>query len=774
MKNALVAIVTVLVMIIGGVPLFTTQSHMTPALVSVSVTSTNETEGYTHQVYSGEFSEVDTPVSTESVRVENVMTDWGKFGLDKGDLAGKTFSQLSWGSTAITCHARYYDLYLDYWYYNGTGVAGRPFASRWGNFYELRNDSYVGVWQYSANAKSSFSGAADVWNATVRFTVLKQEPYIKVDVWIRYLNLSQPIKRMDVKPCYYEGGTEYTANYDLGRRMAYRVANDGSYAVGHVSHQPKITYGNVYCAMGMYTQNRTQKLLTEDWHMSSVIMVGQDLADLRDKADRLNDEWFTEYDRTDTNLVVAYNDERIDCLRYFSDDGYTYVPTAANETVIAGGILTAHEYTPNPVLSYSKIPVVTDIDDSYLGYGVNANWDWYYNQSEIYGIATTFPTEWAYVLPSYMSSLLNLSEKREGTLYEMAEHGWNHTSMYDYQTLAYQYNIWELSEQRWEANSSFELLSVAFPGNAWSYVTFEAMGLGDALNIRGNVLGNEYLAPMDFDFGGGTVFIAGFTDLYTYSTDLSAALEQKGNAYGYLFHQGHIADFDTGTERETVFSYWQYLQNNSQTFNSVTHAQWSDLYHHRVSCYDQDGMFTVDLSDATVNHRLQVGPTDGGLPLFWDLTADAAVTVESTTPAESILYAQKGHVYKAVAAVDIADDALGIVSLIGYDNDTMDPLATISANLTDGDLTIQFYGLDSSGSFQVSVDGGVDESLLYVSDDGTLTYTYTGAWSTHTFTVEPSYMTHLTGLFGAVMTVVVITTIMMAVIGLVVGASRKK
>lgn len=709
------------VMCLSAIPMFggvTPVNYASPLAVS--------SEGYTHQSYSGEFAETDSPTNV-GVRVENVETDWGLFGLDKGDYVGKTFSQLKWGSQAITVHARYFDLYVNYWYYNNTPVAGRPFANGWGNFYELRNDSYVGIWEYYSNARTSFSGSNDVWNATVRFTVLKFEPYIKVDVWLKYLNLSQPIKKLDVKPCYHEGGTDYTAGTDANRRMSYRVANDGSWAVGQVSHGLS-TSGNVQCAMGQFTQNRTQHDLSEYWHMSSVIIIGQDLADLEEKAERLGDEWFTEYARTDRNIVIAFNDDRFDCIRFFPDTGYSVVPSAEYETVIESGVATSRVFAANPLLSYSKIPVITDIDDSYYGYGVNEHWDWYYNQSEAYGVGTTFPTEWAYVLPSYMSSLLNLSEKREGTLYEMGEHGWNHTELYTYQDFDYQKGIWELSEARWEANSSYELLSQAFPGNAWSYVTFEAMAEGGAANLRLSVLGNEYIAPYDFEYGGDTVFLAGFTELLTHSTSLAGGLEQYGNAYGYIFHQGHITDFDTDPERTAVLAYWQYLENNTDTFNSVTHAQWSDLWHHRIQCYELDGRYRVDLSNATADHRLQLGPIEGRLSFVWDVTADAMVTTESFGSSESVFYGLKGHVYESVMEVVFDSPANGTGNLSVWDPEASmngERVAVWSLSLDSVPHCVYYVsGLDSLVGYRVYQDG--EEIFRQHSGYSSISFTATG------------------------------------------------
>ena len=687
---------------------------------------------YNYQVVNGTFASNDT-LTDMGVRIENVDTDWGLVGFDKGDYAGKTFSQLSWGEAGIPCHVRYYDLKMDYWFYNGSGHAGRPFAADWGNFFLLRNDSYALVIQYYAQTGDAYSGTDDVWNATVRFTVLKAEPYIKIDLWIRYLNESALIKKMDIKPCLYDGGVDYTSGRDLSRQMAYRLAIDESYAVGHVGKWAQATYGNVYSTFGQFTQNGTQMNLSRDWHTSSVIIVGQNLSDLENKSDRLGSEWFTAYDSTDTNLVVAYNDDRIDCFRFYPATGYTYVPSGIVESVVVENALTEHTFRANPLVSYSKIPVVTNIDDHYQAFGLSAPWTWYYAQSEAYGIATTFPTQWYSVTAPAMDDMITLADMRESTLNELGDHGWNHTSWYSYPDYDYQYNLWELSEAKWEDASSYDLLSIAFPGNAWSNSTFAALGNGGCINIRGSILGNEFFAPYDFNYGTGTVFVAGFTNLYTNGEPSDYSI-RFGNTNGYLFMQGHIADFDTDPEKADVIAWWEYLADNSDLFTSVTHSQWSDLWHYRIACYDDNDKFTIDMTNATVNHRLEVGPTDGLLPLFWDITTDEPVTVESVDTSELVFYAKKGHVYQEVPIrMSVNTGNMTTMALIEWNADTY-RTSWIVEGETDTNVT-WVCTFAPNTRYDIFIDGVLSESVT--SDQyGIFQIDYSGVWSTHRFVIE--------------------------------------
>jgi hypothetical protein len=243
--------------------------------------------------------------------------------------------------------------------------------------------------------------------------------------------------------------------------------------------------------------------------------------------------------------------------------------------------------------------------------------------------------------------------------------------------------------------------------------------------------------------------------------------------YGYWMSQHHENDFYGPDNEELALDWFSYLQNHTDTIITLTMGQLNDLWNNRLVYYIDDGIATYDLSTCRENHRVYIDK-DNGAPLLWDLTEDALAPACSVEGNEVVAFLSAGHVYSVIGDAVIDADSEGSVQLTDYDAVDANPLASVTANLSEGELAIYIYDVDSGSSYQVLVDGEGESQLLYANDNGTLVYTYDGDWSSHTFVFEPSYLTELTGVFTAVFAAVIVISIMMGLIGLVAGSSRKK
>jgi hypothetical protein len=654
---------------------------------------------------------------------------------------------------------------MNYWYYNGTGNAGRPFNSHWSDWYIIRNDTYVAVYERYASAASLYS-VVDEWNVTIRVAFLKNDPVIRLDGWIRFVNPASLIKNFDCNPVYSEL-TDYSAwtyNVDSSRQMSYMLRNDGAVAWGAISCS--LGYrGNGGSPADFSMVNRTQKRMTESFHFASLLVLGSSLNDLQNEADNVGSMWNHHEEKSSYNLIIAKNGDSFDALDYFSPTGYVVYPSGTTETIIAGGASATVAFLPNPIQNYAKIPVVTDVDDNQFAEGEDPLWDWLYATAREYGIAITLPSYFAETIHlDDIHSYINLSLERNGTLFEIADHGYNHTSFYAHQGYSYAYDTFLLSKAKWNGNTSIPLLSESLPANQYSYNTWDALGAAGVRNLRLSQAPAGWIPPMDYNLTGATIWVASFQCIHVSTQPGPSALVLL-HSNGYYYLQGHGSDFDTPDEKAAVVAWWSWLQNQSAII-SVTHSQWSDLEHHRIVYSVVNGKARVDLSTAQTNHRIYINATSGRMPIFWDLTDDEPALPSVLQESSCYFDAERGHVYEERLEASVQGSK--IARLVNTTDDTI-----VSVNVTGaaGEITLHLAGLSGSKSYALQVDGKTVNSLVYAAPDGSLNWTYAGPWSSHVLTIAYSQVSQMLGVTYSLVGVVFAIGIISALIGTVASSS---
>jgi len=169
---------------------------------------------------------------------------------------------------------------------------------------------------------------------------------------------------------------------------------------------------------------------------------------------------FTHYEnQTSMNFVAMNTTAKYDAMDYFPSTGYTVYPSATGEKLYVGGAIQTLTLQQNPILNYAKAPVVTFIDDHQFARGEDALQDWSYAKAEEYSIPLTFPSYFANtIFADDINSYINLSLERNGALFEIADHNWNHTSFFTYQGYTYQWNTVNASESKWKNYTTIPLI----------------------------------------------------------------------------------------------------------------------------------------------------------------------------------------------------------------------------------------------------------------------------------------------------------------------------
>lgn len=716
-----------------------------PAHIMVPVTLTN----YTYQDHTGTFALPDSP-SYAGATVGHIQTDWGNISLGSG---ANTLADVMWGSQTIP--AGWYDVYMNYWHYNASGIAGRPFAADWGSWYKIRNDSYMAVYQRSAQSPSVWSGV-DEWNVTVRVGILKHDPYVRLDGFIRFVNPSSLIKNFDCNPVYYwlPGYAGLTRGVDYNRHLSWITADSGAYAIGQVG-QSVGTELNVGSPIDFNLVNRTQKRMTENFHFASVLVLGQNLSDLNASVDNLGSVWNHHEENASYNLLVAKNGDKFDTFDYFPATGYKINPSGTSETIIAQNASTTVNHFVNPILNYARLPVITDVDDHQYAEGDDATWDWLYATARTYSMSLTFPSYFANtILQHDINSYVNKSTERHGTLFEIADHGYNHTSFYGYQAYPYAGATYNLSKAKWSGNTSIPLISETLPYNAYSYNTWDSLGAAGVKNLRLTQAPASWNPPFDYNVTGSPIWVKMFQCIAISATPGAAILTEM-KSYGYYYLQGHENDFDTPGERTAVAAWFSWVQNESDVI-SVTHSQFSDLWHHRVVYSTVDGRAQIALTTAQTNHRLFVN-TSAGARAWWDTTSNTAAYTSYVNASTSYFDAVAGHVY--VETVNAAMTLVGSQQLVlsmfqfnpgAYAPGAMGAYFGATAPAGAGNAVFVVLGLPTNIAYDLIVDGILWGTMNAASAGFTITFT--GTWSFHKFGLmvhqEPGGTTELVADFS--------------------------
>jgi len=764
--DKIVSLILVMLMTISSIT-FLVPSSEVAALRSQSstVTLTN----YTYEALTGTFTSPDTPQSPQA-SVPAFDTDWGSIGL------GTTFSTivpLYYGLVAVPSWLSMYDTMLDYWYYNGTlGGSGRPFVTHWTSWYTLRDDSNVASFQRYSEAPHAFSGSTHEFNVTIRITILKHDPIIMVDSWLRILNASSPVAKIAVNPIMYDPGSGGAEGKDSERSLGYRYGI--GYALGVVGFPAGAPStppgGNGYYTFSKYQMNESV-INSDPLHARMMMLLADDPDGVKLLADRIGSVWAT-YQAIDAlNLVVAKNANRYDAISYFKSSGYTVYPSEISETIYVAGTILTPDLQESPLAAYyEKVPLVTWVDDHVDAFGDNPTNDWGITTANRYGIPMTMPSIFdGSIHPYEYYDWINLTGEVNGTRYEIAEHGYDHATYYG-NNYAWQLAHSGASVAQWGSYTSTPISSIAFPGNAWNAYSMSAMADLGIKNMRLSQVTGEYQMPRDFDPTGDNEFALAYMGAFVSPMAGAGVPGTITTAYsfGVLTFQGHLTDYDTVPEQALNVAWWSWVQNQTALL-PVTFSGYSDLWHHRLEYSTADGQGIFDLSTCQVNHEVKLAAIDGGLPLIWDMTTNTAADIASYdfSRLNMTVIMRAGHIYREVGTI-LPDGDLTVRTQVYDQSLGASHVYQVYLSGAYGETDLTFLGLDDSQAYTLKLNGVPVSGYKTPGPDGSISY--------DNLTISPGQILTLDYTLGMGSIFAVMMPVLMAVvcISLIAGFLKKK
>ena len=683
---------------------------------------------YTYNPYSSSFAAGDVPSNVQSV-ILPFPTDWGTIGMGAGS---EVINYLYIETVHIPTWVIMYDVLVNYWFYNESGHSGRIFKDYWTGWYTIRNDTNVAIYERYASAPSAYSGSTPEFRITLRVAILKHDPVIRFDGWLQILNATSLIQSFDMNLWAYYGDSGAVDANNYSRSLSYRYNSSAGWALGVVGESSYGYFGgNSVTYFSNFQLNRTEHRMSESLHGQQLVVLGSTVASMYAMADKVGSVWNHDELVDNYNFVIAENPDRFDALDYFPATGYTVYPSGTTETIYASGTTRTLNLQANPILNYAETPLVTFVDDLSQARGDSADWDWAFATAERYGIPLTLNAYGWDVVGAYeINSWINLSDERVGTLFEIADHNYNHSNFYTSpQGYDYQKTTMDLTQAKWATYTDIPIVSDSLAFNAWSFNTWDAMGAAGIKNIRLGL--DDWQSPRDYNLSGAATWMARFQDQAVGTTGNTSNLAKMG-LWGYWAHQGHTTDFDTAPEKTSVETYWAWVQNQTQLI-PVTFSQFSDIWHHRIEYSTADGTGVYNLTTCEVNHRILLEPVNGKLPILWDVTDDSSAGNETYDSGRGTMTVnmRAGHVYHEVGSMTVSTSSINITATI-WNPTGPGIVAQWKANGTSA-TTFTLSGLDSDVGYKVYVDSV--QILQQLKGLTELTFTYSGPWSEHTFEV---------------------------------------
>jgi hypothetical protein len=290
---------------------------------------------------------------------------------------------------------------------------------------------------------------------------------------------------------------------------------------------------------------------------------------------------------------------------------------------------------------------------------------------------------------------------------------------------------------------------------------------------------------MGFIFGSGDSTITGERDgVLVYSWQYSSLnipsinwpdIVSTARGYGQCVVQSHQSDWSWGEIQGTIPELLSYLQNSTELM-TMTEAQWYDIRHGSLEYYTSDDHSVIDLTDCIDDHAVWLDRSMMGECLFVDETTGEPAPQMKVTSDFAILYAHKGHTYRSVPLqVSPRTDQTAYVWLKNYSvvNDSSDGMEVEVAQ-TSGTCEFVVEGLYQGQEWEISVDGELQVRLA-VNASGAFSWTYSGDWSTHTFTfvrvqtISEAISSMMPMVFG-----IMVVGVIIAMVGIVFGATGSK
>lgn len=628
-------------------------------------TVTASITGYNYQTNTGAFDETDTPADTGLDALGPITTDWGKINLNPGYY---TFSAIYLGTTPTWGNGNYFGPHFaGLWNWNGTSTVGALFGNTFGNWYLLRNDSNVAIYQRASTVS--------IWDPDdligfQRITILKHDPYWHLDLWLDFSD--SKFESGQVTPSVFDppgGWVTITSGVSQEYSMAYHYANNLTWAIGAVGTGIATMYpgANAYSYWDHSVSNYSEKNGLK-FHCHTTYMVAETVDEIKDLARNIDGTWSIREEMTDYNILIAKNGDKFDSMRFFPASGYSFIPSGTTETIIATNTESTVTYSANPVVNYQKVPFITLVADNNVGYPPNnATGAWIQQTARSYNIAMTMASYFWIAPLEAGKAYVNLSKSEDGVLFEIAGHGWGHYSLFANQTYAYQRFIWDNTTANWTAWSALvpggpNLYTEMAVGSAFSYQTFHALADAGAKNFIGSQHVAEWLPPQDTNL---SLFLMNYHYPYAYDSGLSPMAEILGRAksYGYYQVNGHPTDFYGASNKATATAYYSWMENNTIGNNATaslipaTVSQFSDLWHTRIVCTKSSSEITIDLATTQANHKIYLDTTNTGMT--WYDSAGGEVSLTSEGGAIYSFIGESGHTYTTTYSQSVHN--LGVV-----------------------------------------------------------------------------------------------------------------
>ena len=714
--SIIMAVAVIGIIVIGNFQL-ANPSDAVPAHTQATITN------FTHQPVNGTFATTNTLTATGAT-IGAFSTDWGSIGLGAG--WHQLFYPITYEGVSFTDYVSQIGFDVTWW--NGSVANQFPFVNgvtAASNFRIILNDTDFAIYQRWVDSPTRWSGSTPEWNVTERITIFKHSPIVKLDCYIHNLNASSTLKQMRVSIGTYQAGAAPTRTYDDSMHQVWTV--QPTYCInslGGTTGAGTSTHARYYFRDFMMSQFIND---TIDLETHAYVIFGASKTATSVIATQLGSTWNQNESATSLNLLVANNSLRYDQIKFFPASGYNYVPTSTSEMVYANGVETTPTFLANPILNYQRKPYIFAMDDLWNGLELPSV-AWFLDAMSRYNIPTSFATLFKYP-PTFseLYDMYNMTLLNHGTLLELTDHAYNHSSCAIYDTEEYAYDVFNLSNTQWRLVSPNDLVSQQLPFNAWGNGTWKGFADAGVKNLRLQVWGAYDQITRDLDSG---LFIT--PAHFNNTTPLSMTkINNEGVAVGYVMEYHHAwSDMVTDPQRTIFIDFFKLLQNNTNIV-PMTFSAFSDIWHHRISYSSVDGKYRIDLSNPSIqtNHRIRLATESGQARVFKDLMTGVPSYPVWLNSTEYYFDAEKGHVYEEIGmSVAVSGGSL-LLNLTLYSSSAAHWTANSTTTPT---VTFTLSGLENGTAYKVYIDGIFSEGLM--ATDGQIAFSHS-SWSEHTFEV---------------------------------------
>ena len=724
-------------MLIGFIPLLNDNSSITNDSTKVT-TLVEDTiiENYTYRTQSGEFDTLITEPESTQATIEGFETAWGKFGL----LDSSYFFQDLEINGVNIAENQIYDPWVEYWYLNSTGQAGRKFAASWEDcdWRILLNDSQFLVVQKSAESIHQFSFPTMEWNLTIRICVNKMEPIIMFDYWLKNLNETSLIREFHLAGMPYFSGcdneTQYTSRQTVTQSgPGYCFAEVGPGA-GNWGDGSSLTHWGV-----MDYKCFVKGSYGEYIHAANAWTIAETESEALALAARVGSSWNRWVDSPDVmNLLVVNNSERYDTWTYVSSEDFTYIPSETVEVVYANGDWYNATFYENQIDNYRRAKTLIHIDDYAPSYpGGGEDYAWAANKIREYDTPASLLVNLG-VLGAYYAyrtaELVNMSLERDGTLFEVGDHSWNHTSWTTYWQREYAMTVFNLTYNRWyDYNGDVEetMFTHATAGTSfgnetvWAVADFGFKTLRTRLRTQDTEMLRLY---------NDTLLIMGFQSYISVAPTNITDWINMSNVNSYHMTVWHVGtELNEAAEKIAWESYLSVLENQSALM-PITSLQFYDYYRGLLNYSTINGLGHIDMTNCSDGHKIFLKPNaDSNFPVFMDETSGTT----GCNGEYAWLYGQRGHVYDEIMTFNATANTT--LEMTGYAPAlSSDDAVVLTWEMSDFTGTANFIipGLDSNLGYMVYQNG----ESVYLQPGGvnTLTFTVTNGGAFKVLVWKPS------------------------------------